>query len=93
MLKENRGLKQTDAVDCGLHVVLGRQVHGDHRCAVDFTGATSCRVFAGYFGSLVEEMRNAELLIVADEALKPNRCFAIAEQLDDRMSETVLILD
>ena len=86
-------MKLTDAIDGGLHIELGHQVHGDHRCGIDFAGATSGRVFAGYFGCLVEQVRYAELFIVSDEALKSDRCFVIAEQLDHRMSQTVLILD
>lgn len=85
--------KLTDAVDRGLHIVLGCQIHGDHRCTVDFTGATSCRVLAGYLGCLVEQMRHTELFVVANEALKSHRRLIVTEQLHDRMSETVLILD
>ena len=79
-------LKNADAIDGHLHVILRTGLHHYNSCSVHFFSWTSRRVFTCNFRGLIEEMGRAYLFVVTDKTLDLNWTLIIAAQLHYRMA-------
>lgn len=86
-------LKNANAVHVNLHIIGRLRLHGDDARPVDLLEEAGGRVLPRNFRRLVEEVRRANLLVMADEALNLHWLARVAAQLHHRVAVAGLVLD